>query len=126
MSKLKTKIWKDEVDQIETIYYVPIPGKKINYQNTGDFIWHREDGPAYDSIDGDYRESSWWYNDVMHRYDGPAHYMLCNGEESYTWFIWDNEVDPDEYLSWIEEMGIDLKNLSEADEALIKLRWCNG
>jgi len=48
---------------------------------------HREDGPAYEGADGDYKE--WWINDKLHREDGPAiecadgHKEWCINDKRY-------------------------------------------
>lgn len=49
---------------------------------------HREDGPAYEGIDG---FKSWWINGRRHREDGPA-IIAENGEGS--WWFNGNPADP--------------------------------
>ena len=41
---------------------------------------HREDGPAYEGVDG---TKEWWVNGLLHREDGPAVEYVDGYEEWY-------------------------------------------
>jgi len=52
---------------------------------------HREDGPAYEGIDG---LKSWWINGKRHREDGPA---IDNGDDYKWWYLNNVEYTEQEY-----------------------------
>lgn len=108
----------------ETVWYLPSPsphGQEPNDETITEFKWHREDGPAYMSD----KYTEYWINDKPHRYDGPAIVWLKSPEVKgqKTWYIHGVVVDENEYISWLEESGMDINNLSDNDKVLIDLRW---
>lgn len=101
-------------------WYIPDPALGEPKHNTiGGYAWHREDGPAYIgkwSIE-------YWFNDKWHRYDGPAYIDLASQQEEY--YIHQRLVDTEEYLSWLNDMGMDIDNLTDEDKVLIDLKCRN-
>ncbi len=92
-----------------TLYHRIVPGYILPQL-------HRIDGPAIICIKGD-RAETWYYSGQIHRIDGPAY--ILGGYEEY----WLYGVRRDGYLSWLEESGIDINNLTPEDKVLIDLRW---
>ena len=56
-------------------------GSKRYYKDKAMTILHREDGPAFECVNG-YKE--WWINNKLHRENGPAA-EFASGNKS--WFI---------------------------------------
>jgi hypothetical protein len=56
-------------------------GTKHYYKDKEMTIFHREDGPAYETVDG---HKEWCLNGKLHREDGPA-VVWKNGREA--WFL---------------------------------------
>lgn len=77
---------------------------------------HRTDGPAFETIS----QVIWCFHGKYHRYEGPAHWQAGKGMD---WYIHGQKVNNHDYLRWIDETGIDLKNLTPEDKTLIDLRW---
>lgn len=84
-----------------------------------DYFFHREDGPAYKSDS----ELSWWIDDCLHRYDGPARIEPTPGGDREEWFIHNYPIEKDDYLTWLEERGMDINDLTPEDKAMIDLKW---
>jgi hypothetical protein len=59
-------------------------GTKIYYLND---LYHREDGPAIEFIDG---HKEWFQNDLLHRLDGPA--IEWNNGNKF-WFFHGKEIN---------------------------------
>lgn len=63
----------------------------------------------------------------LHRMDGPAviwndDFDLSNERHRHQWWI--NNLPVTVFIEpWAEEMGIDLKNLTEDDKLLIQIKW---
>ena len=55
-------------------------GTKHYYKNKEMTIFHREDGPAYESVDG---HKEWCFNGKLHREDGPALEYTSGGKFWY-------------------------------------------
>ena len=104
-------------------------------------LYHREDGPAIEFVDGDkqwycngkpHREvgpaieyangtKKWLVNNKLHRLDGPA---IEWNDGSHTWFINGYNVST-QIRKWAKENNIDLNNLTDVDKALIKIVWAD-
>ena len=68
-------------------YHIPLEQRNRMYEieDWGTFYWvngkrHREDGPAYQSIDG---YKSYYINGKLHRLDGPAAEWDGDGDKYY-------------------------------------------
>ena len=96
-------------------------GPAIEYKN-GDTEWfingihHREDGPAIDCKDG---TKFWIRRNKLHRLDGPA---AKHDDGSSYWYIRGVLID-DQIREWAYQQNVNLDNLTEDDELLIKLVW---
>ena len=65
----------------EQFIHIDESGNKRYYQNREMTILHRQDGPAYEHIDG---HRAWYLNGNRHRKDGPA----VEGADGYrAWFL---------------------------------------
>lgn len=116
MEEVKPEIYFHQ--GITLIWYIPNEELgEIHKNNYYQFIWHREDGPAY--ICESVGEYNYWINDKLHRYDGPA--QITENEE--VWWIRDKIVDPNEYKEWLIDNGMDINNLSDNDKIIIDLKW---
>jgi hypothetical protein len=93
---------------------------------------HREDGPAFEEIDGTtfwfisgkrHRENGpavewsdgskqWYLNDKLHREDGPA---IDNANGTKQWHLYGRQLSLDEFNQWLEK-----KNLSEKLQSTLK------
>lgn len=93
------------------------------------FFHHREDGPAII-----YKDSSYLYmvKNKEHRYNGPAMhgvfrcYKTKNIKDYYVWFLYGKELTPQEakeYRTWLKEMGLYKKKLTDVDKAIIDMKW---
>lgn len=84
-------------------------------------IKHRIGGPA--SISSD--RWGWYENGLLHRYDGPAYHDPNHEKQawSYIWSIRGKSIDKHAYTKWIDDTGIDLKNLTPEDISMIEMRW---
>lgn len=97
----------------------------IEYNNGTKFWYvdgqlHRENGnPSCVYNTG---ETEYFFNGKLHRYNGYCSASLQNVYGS-TYFIHGNEVDAKQYLSWVEEQGMDVNNLSDNDKTLIDIKW---
>ena len=81
-------------------------------------VRHRDNGPATIYTNG---STEWLINGKRHRLDGPA--VVWNEDEGPpVWWINGYNVD-DEIRSWVNNVGIDLEDLSDNDKVLIKLVW---
>ena len=78
-------------------------------------LYHREDGPAVEFLNGD---KQWWSNDRRHRLDGPA---IIESTGSKYWYINGKNVTK-QITEWVIEQDIDLDNLTDEDTLLIKLK----
>lgn len=96
------------------IVYDPHRQCTIHYDDN-DLI-HREDGPALIFDSG---TKKWSIHGKLHRLDGPA-CEWSDGSES--WYANDYSISQI-IKSWAEEMGIDLKNLTEDDKIVIAMIW---
>lgn len=126
---IKTAIFEDKYEPIglngppEKMYYhyiVEDGVEQIDSSSIDCTRWHREDGPAFWCEDG---HEEYWIIDERHRYEGPA---VVYGRDVITkneYWIRNNEIDGEQYLSWIKENGIDLKNLSDNDKIMIDMKW---
>jgi hypothetical protein len=61
----------------------------LNADEDGDLIYHREDGPAIEHVDG---SKEWYLNGKLHREDGPA-IEYASGNKY--WWLSNEEVDPE-------------------------------
>lgn len=93
--------------------FLSLAGEQRYITNDG---YHNEAGPAEISIDGDV---GYYIDGMMHRYEGPA---MCFHDVSY-YFIRGTHVKKEQYLPWLEEMGMDIDNLTPEDKLLIDLKW---
>jgi hypothetical protein len=74
---------------------------------------HREDGPAITRPNG----SKWWYiNGNRHREDGPA-YIGPSGTKE--WWLNGKRITQ-EVNNWAKERNIDLNNMSDEDNMILK------
>lgn len=80
--------------------------------------YHREDGPAVEYDDG---RKQWWVHDMLHRLDGPA--VIDNAGYGY-WYV-NNYHISNQISAWAEELGINLKNLTDDDKTIIAMVWSN-
>lgn len=93
----------------------------LNPNHYMQYVWHREDGPARVSQWG----AQWWDHGVMHKYDGPAmiHYGDDNNIAAQYWLINGHDVEENDYLTWLENNGMYIENLSDTDKILIDMKW---
>ena len=81
-------------------------------------IYHREDGPAIEYLDG---TKVWFKCGATHRLDGPA---IIYHDGRVNWCVNGYSI-MDRIENWAHENDIDLNNLTEVDKALIKLVWAD-
>lgn len=98
----------------ESIVLNPYPGAI--------YYFLKEEGLTLEILEQEYNLGLVFERRICHRLDGPA-LTYSHPEMNADWFIMNEHVDTDEYLTWIKEMGIDLNNLTGDDEMLIILRW---
>ena len=68
----------------------------INADEDGDLIYHREDGPAIEYVNG-YKE--WYLNGKRHREDGPA---IEYPDDDKEWYLNGIPADPEEIVDlWL-------------------------
>ena len=67
-------------------------GDKRYYKDKSMTILHREDGPAFEGVDGC---KSWWLNGKRHREDGPACEWSNGGRE---WWLNGQQYSEKEFL----------------------------
>lgn len=94
-------------------------------------VQHREGGPC---VIGRYR-IEWRKLGIYNRHDGPA---IINGNFGFrpdwknidpvnirqsVWSINNVGIDETDYKNWLDEMGMDINNLTEEDKLLIDLKW---
>ena len=74
---------------------------------------HREDGPAHieDYYNGD-RHESWWYNDTLHRYGGPA---IKSKKGGLVYTIHNIDVS-DKVEEWLTERGYVWEKMSDVEK----------
>lgn len=124
---MKPKLWKNKKeDFLELIWCLGLNEFSIPSGGTvTNFVWHREDGPAYKYITTNITYIEYWQNNMLHSYSKPAlnNYNRLDRTTSRHWRIWGNQVDGEEYLQWISDMGMDIKNLTPEDKILIDLKW---
>ena len=75
---------------------------------------HRKDGPAVIFPDG---TQYWYLNGKLHREDGPA-VIYSNGTQY--WYLNGNDIT-NEVNNWTKERIIDLNNMCDMDKLVLKL-----
>lgn len=127
--------------ETEWVYYIPRETDPtfITPDNVEDLFWHREDGPASMWYYTSYRKldkkcTQWMHNNLLHRYDGPAEdfYKFVQIKSDGTaewewlrseWYLYGNPINSDDYTGWMEDMGMDINNLTPEDKVIIDLKW---
>lgn len=127
----------DKTDEhwIQKFWYVPVDQlpehlrTNPNGTKRTERFMHREDGPAYyyfkNILGGEYNSlyEEWRCMNLLHRYDGPAITDSSYGVTEHMWWVHGSQVNKQEYLTWINEMGMDIENLNPEDKVLIDLKW---
>lgn len=78
---------------------------------------HNLVGPAEINYNGSY---VYFVNGLLHRYDGPAYY---NSSVFKHYYLHNTRINETVYFKWLEEMGMDIDNLTPEDKTLIDLKW---
>lgn len=99
-----------------------------------DLLWFVNNGkvdrkgnlPARYCANKNVREYTWNKGGLVHRTNGPAFilYGYKSGvEKMYTQWYFNGEELSSEFYAWANNNKIDIDNISEEDEYLIKMKW---